>query len=172
MGADEEAVASAQLAGAGAVLVGVGVVLAYLLGKRGGGGRVQYTYRADLLIEGDCVRQEPKQIEIEVDEQNPNALYWVEWRISGAAGQKRWIAFEDFRREITPGGRDQAVTPLDLDYPGNRSPKYLPDARPMRRKISKEAIREVGPHQTHTYKWDIWLDRHKSKDPEIAIIRR
>ena len=173
---DEELITNATAVGAGAVLIGVGVTLAYLLSK--GRGRVfrSLTIPARLIIDGDCVKQEPPRVEIEIDETQPNTIFFVEWTVSGDISNRRWVSFEDFKRKIEfhsgGGGSDsKSITPLELEH-GNRCAADLSINRRFKRRIGRQAIRDVARGSTHIYKWDIWLDRQKSDDPEIAIIRR
>jgi hypothetical protein len=172
----EEVLSSATVAGAGAVLVGVGVALAYLLSKRRHPTLRAITLDADLIVDANgCVKQDPERIEIEIDEANPNTVFFVRWSISGSGSNNRWVSFEDFKRKIQfqngSEGDSEPVTPLELEH-GNRCAHHVADTRVMRRRIARQAIRDVARQSTHVYKWDVWLDRRKSADPEIAIIRR
>ena len=176
-GRSEEVVSSAAVAGAGAVLVGVGIALAFLLGKRGGGGggtsrrceedgqTAWLTIAADGSASCTDIRLRLR------DPDDPTIPYFVRWCVTNRGREERVIDLENFSRE-----ESDAVSPLDhRDF--NRRPWKVPGGAIDRQfliKISPKAIAELieSTEDDHEYKYDVWVDRVRRLDPEIAIIRR
>ena len=171
-GPQETEVTAAGAAGAGAILVGIGLALAYLLKKRGDH-RVDIFWDVGLTIDAaGNVTQDPKRVDIDVTSVNPHAALWVRWNVTNESGSKL-VDFEDFERRIEPGGASKDVAPFDVKRPGNRNPvRVQPGASRFAIKIDRDAVGEVRRGERHFYEYDIWLDRVKSEDPEIVIIRR
>lgn len=171
--ADEQAGSAAVIAGAGAVLVGVGIALVYLLGRGrkpgagGGGGR---TPTVKLTIDDDgAVTVTPWRIEVPVDPDHPNRPYFVDWLVTNT-GRLRILAFENFRRE-----NEGPISALDPS-PANRIPQAIPGNafnHLVRARISRDAVVEflASGERDHEYEYDVWIDRARRLDPEIAIIR-
>jgi hypothetical protein len=165
----EELISNAAVAGVGAVLVGVGVALAYLLGHKRP--RFRRIPRAYLTIEENGTLSRYDDLEIEVEEGDPPAAVPVMWIVTNR-GPRRILAFENFERRHD----DKKITPLEKE-PDRRIRSIPPGAtnRIVVSQIDRDAVADVlgdGQRDRHEYKYDIWVDRVRQADPEIAIIRR
>jgi hypothetical protein len=166
---DDNTVSQTTLAAAGAVLVGVGLALAYLLGKKEP--RFRRLPRAYLTIEADGTLSRYDDLAIEVEEGDPPAAVPVLWVVTNR-GPRRILAFENFTRRHD----DQRITPLDQE-PGHRIRPIGANAvnAIVPSRIDRGAVADVladSQRDRHEYKYDIWVDRVRQADPEIAIIRR
>jgi hypothetical protein len=166
---NEEVLAGTAAAGVGAVLVGIGVALAYLLGKQRPD--LRRLPRAYITIEENGTISRYEDLEIEVRENDPPAAVRVLWIVTNR-GPRRILAFENFERRHD----SKKITPLESE-PGNRIRPIAEGAvnAVVRARIDRDAVADVlaDPRRDrHEYKYDIWVDRVRQKDPEIAIIRR
>lgn len=166
---DEIAVYKTTVTAAGAVLVGVGLALAYLLGKERP--RFHRRPRAYITIEEDGTLSRCDDLPIEVEADDRPAAVPVLWLVTNR-GPRRILAFENFKRRHD----DRTVTPLDRE-PGNRVRPIGANAvnAIVPSKIDRAAVADVltdPERDRHEYKYDIWVDRVRQADPEIAIIRR
>jgi hypothetical protein len=165
----EEVLAGTAVAGLGAVLVGIGVALAYLLGRRP---KDHILWTAQMTLEEDGSVSRYDVLNVYVDRDRPPRRQPVLWFVTNK-GPERVLSFENFERLHDR----KKITPLEKE-PGQRIrtiPSEAP-AYPVPSAIDREAVAELladrDPNRPHKYKYDIWVDRVLQKDPEIAIIRR
>lgn len=163
----------ATLAGVAVILVGFGAALVYLLAPgakprrppRGGGPR---TPTATIVIARDgTVTIDPRRLEVEIDPSDPHRRYRVRWIVENRTDKDTVAAFENFERD------DDHVSPLDPTPSGRIRPVPARQSVPIVAWIAEGAVRDLiqSSDTEHAYEYDVWVDRRRRIDPEIAIIK-
>jgi hypothetical protein len=166
---DEGAASQTALAATGAVLVAVGVALTYLLSQKGP--KLRRIPRAYLTIEENGTLSRYDDLEVEIEADDPPAAHPVLWLVTNR-GPRRILSFENFERRHD----DRKIMPLEKE-PGQRIRPIRAGAVsvPVPSMIDRDAVADLlgdPRRERHEYKYDIWIDRVRQADPEIAIIRR